>query len=82
MDVPQNTNMNEMHRREKFEQEYQKLVEKYGMTIHFDVQCRRLGQQYQLEPVVSIVPVDGWQALEVTDDDSEDDDDGSDRKNT
>ena len=47
-------------RRSEFEREYKALVEKHGVVFLFEVGHRIVGPQHQLEPVVSIVPVDGW----------------------
>lgn len=49
-------------RKNDFEERYNQLVQDTGVTFQVDAVHRRVGPQHQIEPVLSIVPVAGWQA--------------------
>ena len=60
-------------RKQVFEARYNELAEECGVMFQIDAVHRRVGPQHQIEPLLSIVPIAGWQApLDVEDRDDGD----------
>ncbi len=70
-------------RKRVFEAGYNKLAEECGVMFQVDAVHRRVGPQHQIEPLLSIVPIAGWQApgeaMEVDGDGDKPDPEGDDK---
>lgn len=59
--------MDEQQRQQAFVNELQALQQKYGFQVGAQVQTRQLGHVVQIEPIVAIIAIPGWQGSPVGD---------------